>query len=304
MKNRNTASEKRKLLLGLGLAAAMGGLTLLRRRIANYRSFITPIPHGQSRTALITGASSGIGAAFARQLAAEGYHLILVARRQERLAALADELQGQHCTIAEVLVADLASSTDVKRVEQRIAELEDLELLVNNAGFGASGHFAQVDLTRQLDMIHVHIIASVCLTRAALPKMVARCRGAIINVSSVAGFVPMPGSATYSATKAYLNFFSEALQAELKGSGVRVQALCPGFTHTGFHDTTDHEGFDKSQVPAPLWMSAEEVVRQSLTALGRNQVIYVPGLKNRLLATVARYTPLALLRAWRKRARK
>jgi short-subunit dehydrogenase len=293
LRNDNTKS---KVFLGLGLVAGLlGGWTALRRRNATHRRPTFSPTEGESRTALITGSSSGIGVAFARQLAPMGYSLILVARREERLAALATELGERHPISAEVLAADLANSADVGRVESRIAELKSLDLLINNAGFGAPGSFAEADLATQQDMINVHVLASVRLARAALPGMIARRRGAIINVSSIAGLLPIPGSATYSATKAYLNFFSEALQSELRGTGVKIQALCPGFTHTEFHDTPTHRGFHRSRIPEALWMSAEEVAEGSLSALDRRQVIFVPGIKNRLVAAVARSIPPSLL---------
>jgi short-subunit dehydrogenase len=298
-------NTKSSILLGLGLVAGLaGGFTLLRRQSAINRPLSLSGTKGESRTALITGASSGIGAAFARQLATMGYDLILVARREERLAALAAELQERHTTTAEVLAADLARSNDVKRVLKRITELDDLDLLINNAGFGAPGSFAEVYLAPQLDMIRLHVIASVCLTRAALPGMIARRHGTIINVSSIAGLTPIPGSATYSATKAYLNIFSGALQAELRGTGVKVQALCPGFTHTEFHDTPTHRGFRRSRIPEILWISAEEVAEQSLGALNRHQVIFIPGFKNRLVAAAARSIPSSLLYLLRSKATK
>jgi short-subunit dehydrogenase len=298
-------NTKSKAFLGLGLVVGIvGGVTLWRRQAEWKHSSILSVAKGESRTALITGASSGIGAAFAHQLAAIGYDLILVARREDRLAALATDLQGCHPITAEVLAADLSNPTDVKGVERRITELESLDLLINNAGFGAPGPFAQADLHTQLNMIHVHVIASVRLTRAALPGMIARRQGTIINVSSIAGLVPIPGSATYSSTKAYLNVFSEALQAELKGTGVRVQALCPGFTHTEFHDTPTHRGFHRSRIPEVLWMSAEKVAEQSLCALRRHQVIFIPGPKNRLVAAVARSLPTSLLHVLRGKATK
>jgi short-subunit dehydrogenase len=240
-----------------------------------------------NKTALITGASSGIGAAFARALAARSYDLVLVARREERLAALAVELQGRHAIDAEVLVADLSQPADVERVAQRVAGLETLELLINNAGFGTIGRFFKVDLAKHLDMIHVHVIASVRLCRAALPGMVARGRGAIVNVASVAAFSPLVGNATYSATKRFLVTFSQSLQMELAGTGIKVQALCPGFTHSGFHDTPEYERFKRSSIPGFMWMSAEDVVAGSLKALERKRVVYIPGFKNRLLVTLA-----------------
>jgi short-subunit dehydrogenase len=254
-----------------------------------------------SGTALITGASSGIGAAFARQLAPKGYHLILVARREERLWALSGELEGRHPIKAEVLVADLSKPVEVERVERRISELESLDLLINSAGFGVAGGFAEGDLKKHLDMIHVHVVASVRLCRAAVPGMVTRRRGAIVNVSSLAAFAPV--STTYSATKAYLNVFSEALQAEILGTGIKIQALCPGYTYSGFHDTPEYQGFRRSRIPKPMWMSAEDVAAQSLNALGQNRVIFIPSFKNRLVGAVVRNLPPSLVQSLRNRSR-
>jgi short-subunit dehydrogenase len=237
--------------------------------------------------ALITGASSGIGAEFARQLAAAGHDLVLVARRQEMLAALAAELTGRYAVRAEVLAADLSSPEDIRRVEEAIRARPDLGVLVNNAGFGTNGHFMAVPIDRSQDMIAVHIIASVRLAHAALPAMVERGRGDIINVSSIAAFFTAAGGATYGATKAYLNVFSEALQVELAGTGVRVQALCPGFTTSGFHDTPAYEGFDRSAIPDRLWMTAESVVRESLESMPKGKVIVIPGRQYKLMAAAA-----------------
>ncbi len=244
--------------------------------------------------ALITGASSGIGATFARQLAARGFHLLLVARRAERLTALAGELEQAHPIKADIQVVDLAEPAAVEWLAQRIAQLETLTLLVNNAGFGTTGPFAQNEPAGQLDMVHVHVLATVRLTRAALPGMIARRRGAIINVSSLAGFVPMPGNVTYCATKAYLTSFSQALQIELAGSGVQVQALCPGFTHTEFHSAMAAGRYDHARIPGWMWQPADEVVAGSLRALARGQVVYIPGFKNRLLAALIHLAPIAL----------
>ncbi len=230
-----------------------------------------------NNTALITGASSGIGAAFARQLAAQGHDLILVARRRERLAALAAELEEQHAISVQPLVADLSTLDGIERVKDRIAEVENLDILVNNAGFGIVGKFAESDLTRHLDMIHVHVIASVHLCRAVLPGMIARHRRGIINVSSISAFTSV-GNVSYTATKAYLVAFSEVLQVELAGTGVHVQALCPGFTYTGFHDTPDLiNDFDRSRIPKMMWMSADKVVAGSLKALERGNVVLFRG---------------------------
>ncbi len=301
MQDNHKPNHKGKRLFRLVLAAGLlGGQSVLRRLVNRERPQSSLETNDPSKTALITGASGGIGAAFARRLASLGYNLILVARREQRLAALASQLQQSYPVSAEFLVADLSKTAGITRVERRIAELESLHVLINNAGFGAPGQFVEeANLHKYLDMIHVHVIASTRLCRAALPQMIAQHNGRIINVSSLAAFMPVPGSATYSASKAYLNVFSGALQAELRGTGIKVQALCPGFTHTEFHDTPEYQGYDRSEIPELLWMSAEEVAAQSLNALDRNQVIFVPGFKNRLLATVARRMPPSLLQSLR-----
>ncbi|MBK8987057.1 MAG: SDR family oxidoreductase [Chloroflexi bacterium] len=263
--------------VGAVLATLIGG-RLLQKRLNKPPE--TVLPGGY---ALITGASSGIGAAFARRLAQAGYNLVLVARREAKLAALADELIRDYAIAAEVLAADLSQMADVARVEQHIANL-DLAFLVNNAGFGTNrGSLLASDLDEQMNMLNLHVQATMRLCRAALPGMTAHGRGAIINVSSIAAFFPSPGDTNYAASKAYMNTFSQALQAEVAGQGIRVQALCPGFTHTEFHDTSAMTGFQKSRVPARMWMTAEQVVDESLRCLGRHQVICVPGRTNQLL---------------------
>jgi len=256
----------------------------------------------EAKTALVTGASSGIGAAFARRLAADGYAVVLVARRQERLEALADELGKAQSVKAEVLPADLSKPADVERVEERIRACPALEMLVNNAGFGTMGFFADVELRKHLDMIHVHVLASVRFTHAALSGMIARHRGAVINVSSGAAYLAMPNAATYCATKMYLVTFAEALAKELANTGVRVQTVCPGFTYTEFHDTPEFTDFSRDDVSKGLWMSAEDVVGESLTALDAGRVVCIPGRKNRLLIGLQR-SPLGplLLRALAKK---
>lgn len=227
------------------------------------------------KVALVTGASSGIGAVFARRLSEQGFDLILVARRRERLERLASALAG-----AEVLVADLAVDADLRRVEERIAAEPDLECLVNNAGFGSQGRFREAGLEIQDRMHRLHVIATLRLTHAALGVMLARARGSIINVSSVAGFLHNPFSVSYGATKAWINSFTEALYVELKsaGSPIRIQALCPGFTVSEFHDVL---GIDRSVIPRSLWMSAEEVVETSLRSLEQDKVIVIPGWRYR-----------------------
>lgn len=249
------------------------------------------------KVALITGASSGIGAEFARQLAGQGFNLVLVARREQRLAALAATLAQTYAVTAEFLAADLARPADLARVEQRAARLKHLMILVNCAGFGTTGPFTEIAPGPQIDMVQLHILASMRLCRAALPGMIVQGQGYIVNVSSLAGLVPLPENATYCATKAFLNSFSESLQIELTGTGVHVQALCPGFTTTEFHDSPEFEHRNRRSIPAFMWIPAPDVVTASLNALKRNQVIYIPGLKYKLLALLLHLTP-ARLRRW------
>jgi short-subunit dehydrogenase len=257
-----------------------------------------------SRTALITGASSGIGAAFARRLARQRYQLILVARREAKLQELAVELQQQYGATVEVLPADLSELEGIRRVEQRIAAAGALDLLINNAGFGSYGHFTDVSADRHEDMINVHVTTSIRLCRAALPLMLKRGRGGIINVASVAAFFPLSGNSTYAASKAYLVTFSEALQREVAGSGVKIQALCPGFTITEFHETPEYAGFNRSEVPKALWMCSDDVVSASLRSLRRNHVICIPGWKYQWLVRMGQNRAMAsLLSVLRRRQR-
>ena len=243
--------------------------------------------------ALITGASSGIGAAFARQLAARGYDLVLVARRRDRLEQQARTIQEGHSVQAEILAADLTRDADLKAGEERIAAAPNLEFLVNNAGFGITGLFISLPLEGQDQMHRLHVLAPMRLMHAALQGMVARGRGNIINVSSVSGFGQNPGSVSYSATKTWMSSFTEGVYMELKsiGSPVRVQALCPGFTLSEFHDTMH---FDRKSIPAWMWMSADEVVDASLRSLDRDQLIVIPGWRYRLLVFLMRVFPRPL----------
>jgi uncharacterized protein len=237
----------------------------------------------EPKTALITGASSGIGAAFARCLAARGYGLMLVARRRDRLSALAEECAKEHHVKVEVLAADLSSPEGVAQIENRINGTPTLDMLINNAGFGTTGSFADVDISKHLDMVHVHMTASLRLTHAALHVMLPRDKGDIINVSSLSAYLAMPNAVTYCSTKMSLITFSQALAKELAKTGVRVQALCPGFTYTEFHDTPEFAKFDRSDVSSGLWMSADGVAKESIAALATGRVICIPGRKNRVL---------------------
>jgi short-subunit dehydrogenase len=246
--------------------------------------------------ALVTGASAGIGAAYARRLAAQGYDLLLVARRVGRLEELATELTSRHGVRAESLPADLTSDTDLKAVEDRIAHEEHLEFLLNNAGFGSSGLFYESPVEVQDAMHRLHVMATLRLSHAALRKMTARGEGAVVNVSSVAAFICRPGSLSYYATKAWVNCFTEGLYLELKQarSPVRVQALCPGYTVTEFHDLI---GFDRKSVPASMWTPAEQVVDASLEGLKRGKLFVVPGWRYKFFVLLLRLMPRPLLHA-------
>jgi hypothetical protein len=254
------------------------------------------------RSALITGASSGLGQAFAERLAADGHDLIVVARREDRLRALADRLRDAHGTATQVLVANLTVPEDLRRVEARIAAGPALDLLVNNAGFGGYRPFLQLDPARAEELIDLQVLAVTRLTRAALPMMVARGRGAVINVSSQLAFSaalpspPLPqGRAVYAATKAYVNAFTQLLHGELTGTGVQVQALCPGVVRTEFYARM---GVDVDRLPiAP--MAPSEVVSASLAGLQRGEVTCVPGLDDASALDAVRLAERRLFeRAW------
>ncbi|MFQ5514934.1 MAG: SDR family NAD(P)-dependent oxidoreductase [Myxococcota bacterium] len=247
---------------------------------------------GAGRRALVTGASSGIGEAFARRLAREGYDLTLVARRRAELERLAETIGKRHVAAVDILVADLTQDADLLAVEERLATDEQLALLVNNAGTGTVGAFAEIEAQRVDADVRLNVLALTRLARAALPGMIARGSGALIQVSSMAAFSAGPWQATYPATKAYVNRLTLALHEELRGSGVRVQALCPGFTRTAFQA---HAGVEASRVPEWLWMEPDEVVDASLRALGEGRAICIPGRLNRLLAVLQRGLPERLV---------
>ena len=242
--------------------------------------------------AVVTGASSGIGATFARKLAGQGFRLLLVARRRDRLEQLAGELNGG----TEILAADLSEEDAQRALAERLTGDEDLQLLVNNAGFGTLGRFFAIGLESQERMHRLHVMATVRLTHAALSGMVKRNRGAVINVSSVAAFAQSPGNVSYCATKAWMNAFTTALDLELRSvaSAVKVQALCPGFTYSEFHDTM---GADRNRIPRSLWLSSDYVVDESLRALDRDKVVVIPAWRYKAIAAFIKRMPRMVLRS-------
>lgn len=244
---------------------------------------------GRTKTALITDASSGIGAAFVRKFAEMNYQLILVARRHQRMAELAADVRDHFGVNAEVMVADLSNADQIRCVVERIRERKDLEILVNCAGFGIPGKFLEVSLEQWLSMIEVHILATVTLTQAALPGMVERHQGAVINLSSIGAYIRGPSDTIYCATKSFLNAFSVSLASELSGTGVQVQALRPGFTRTEFHSRPEYARMRiQEMIPHFLWMSPENVVEISLRDLEKGRAISIPGRLNRIMIGLAR----------------
>jgi short-subunit dehydrogenase len=244
--------------------------------------------------ALITGASAGIGEAFARALAARGDDLVLVARSKPRLDDLAAELHATHGVDVETLGADLADPEQLATVETRLTDPAKLVgVLVNNAGFGTAGRFGDLDIDVEEREIRLNVIAPVRLTHAALGAMALRSSGAIVNVSSIAAYQPNPGMATYGATKAYLSSFTRAIQDEAEARGVQVMLLEPGFTRTEFQARA---GVEQSDVPSFLWMSPEQVVDAAVKTLERGGHFCIPGTMNRAAATFSDVSPTGLSR--------
>ncbi len=248
--------------------------------------------------ALITGASAGIGREFARQLGGRARSLILIARREQRLSELRNELNRQYPKLAvSFRKTDLA---DLAQLNELLAWLDhgriDVDLLINNAGLGDSGAFATSNPIRNEQMTLVNIVALTTLTRHVLPRMIARGRGGILNVSSSAGFLPIPDFAVYAATKAYVTSLSEALRAELRGTGVSVCALCPGPIHTEFQEVAKRSGAQPDTGPEFVFVPVEQVVRDALEALEADRPLIIPGFPMKLGMFLVRIIPMPILR--------
>ena len=242
--------------------------------------------------ALVTGASSGIGESIAHKLGKAGVGTVLVARRKDRLDAIAAKYPN-----VEVLAADLTTDAGLGAVLERLRDVTrpQIDLVVNNAGFGTSGQFVSADAERLSREISLNINALTRISHEAVRQMLPRGRGYLLNVSSVASFQPGPDLAVYSATKAFVTSLTEALHEELRGSGIRVTALCPGLTHTEFQSISNTTGLE-SKFPEFAWMSADDVARDGLRAVADGKAICVPGVVNKSLVSTSKLTPRALTR--------
>ncbi|MBU6532641.1 SDR family NAD(P)-dependent oxidoreductase [Streptomyces sp. NPDC057245] len=241
-------------------------------------------------TALITGSTAGIGAAFARRLAADGHDLVLVARDTERLRGQATELHDRHGIEAEVLTADLATDAGIEAVAARLDDRRNpVDLLINNAGFGNKGRFLDVSTADELTMLKVHCEAVLRLTSTAAEAMRQRGRGGVVNVASTAAFVPR---GTYGASKAWVVQFTQGVAQDLAGSGVRLMALCPGFVRTEFHERA---GMDTNSIPKWMWLDADNVVTAALSDLSRGKSVSVPDPRYKALMGAAKLVPRGLL---------
>ena len=250
----------------------------------------------ERKTACITGATSGIGAAFAKRFAKQGYDLIITGRRKEKIESLSNTLSKENKINVEVIIAELSDDKKLDLLTEKIKKIKSLEILVNNAGFAKDIFFHKEDFSTHKVMLKVHNLALIKLCHAVLPNMISQGRGRIINVSSLLAFTPAPNNAMYSATKSFVKLFTESIYLELQGTGVKVQALCPGMTRTDFHERM---GFDKNTFYKDKGMlkamTPEEVVGISLQYLEKDKVICVPGGNNKLSRFLLKVLPQVMI---------
>jgi short-subunit dehydrogenase len=250
----------------------------------------------ERKTACITGATSGIGAAFAKRFAEQGYDLIITGRRTKQIVSLSNALSQDYNIHAEAIIAELSDEKELDSLAEKVKKIQNLEILVNNAGFAKQNVFHEEDFSTHEVMIKVHNLALIKLCHAALPHMVSKGKGTIINVSSLSAFTPFPSNAVYSASKAFVTRFTESIYLELQGTGVSVQALCPGMTRTDLHEKM---GFDKNTVYKDKGlmkaMTPEEVVNISLQCLEHGKVLCVPGGNNKVSRLLLKVLPQAVI---------
>jgi short-subunit dehydrogenase len=244
--------------------------------------------------ALITGASSGIGKAFAFRYAKAGCDLILIARSENALKQIAENIRNNYRNSVEIISSDLSIEKNIEFIENKLTKYNNISILVNNAGFGLEGKFSETPIEKLQKMINLHVTAVTRLTRAVLPSMIKNNRGTIINVSSLSAIIAMPDNLLYSATKSFINTFSEHLKLALKGKKINVQSLCPSFTKTEFYNTDEYKNTEDSDIPNFMWMTAEQVVDKSLNALRKGTVVFVPGSLNQIAARFNKLTSLII----------
>lgn len=247
----------------------------------------------ESRIAVITGATSGIGAAYARKFAEQGYDLIITGRRKEKIEKAGQELREKYGVNIDIILAELSGKEGIHKVAEFIQE-KNIEVLVNNAGFGVTGLYHEADLTKMEQLVKVNILAPMQLIYEVLPGMIRRKKGSIINISSEGIYMIVPGNAIYSSAKAFLKTFTEGLHMDLKETGVRVLAVCPGLTHTDFHEKMGMEKSRQVNKGMIQWMSPEKVVEASLKDINKGRVISIPGVHTKILAAIFSRLPRVL----------
>ena len=254
--------------------------------------------------AVITGAAGGLGKSFAKHLAARKWNLLLTDINPDRLKEIAQELEMQNGVLVKIQSADLTDQEQLSKLTDKLKAINQIDLLVNCAGFGEGEMFCEEKVERQLKMIQLHITATILIVHAILPRMIKRRNGKIITVASLSAFIPSPGSSIYAATKAFLNSFMESLHMEASQHGIRVQSLCPGLTHTEFHFKLKKEGMRSGLSKAIPFMKPDKVVRHSLGCLDEGEVVCVPGLFNKMVKKVLPLFPRSIFYSLSKKIAK